>query len=150
MDRVAREVIEDAGYGEKFRHRLGHAIGWDVHEPPFLTAGDTTLVQDGMTFTIEPSIFQNRTFSARVEDCIVARPSGGEKLTTGFQELFVVEQLAAQAGSLLTLLAEPCSSQAFPSAGMTQTYGSSPVRQFRPSGHSVDGGQLDACGSRTR
>jgi Xaa-Pro aminopeptidase len=91
VDRVARAVIEDAGYGDKFRHRLGHAIGWDVHEPPFLTKGDTTLVEEGMIFTIEPSIFQDGTFSARVEDCIVARPDGGEALTTGWQDLVVVE-----------------------------------------------------------
>ena len=91
VDRVARAVIEDAGYGHAFRHRLGHAIGWDVHEPPFLAKGDTTLVEEGMIFTIEPSIFQDGTFSARVEDCIVARPEGGEALTTGWQELVVVE-----------------------------------------------------------
>lgn len=91
VDRVARAVIEDAGYGDTFRHRLGHAIGWDVHEPPFLTKGDTTLVEEGMIFTIEPSIFQDGTFSARVEDCIVARPTGGEALTTGWQDLVVVE-----------------------------------------------------------
>ncbi len=91
VDRVARAVIEDAGYGNAFRHRLGHAIGWDVHEPPFLTKGDTTLVEEGMIFTIEPSIFQDGTFSARVEDCIVARPNGGEALTTGWQDLVVVE-----------------------------------------------------------
>jgi Xaa-Pro aminopeptidase len=91
VDRAARAVIEDAGYGDKFRHRLGHAIGWDVHEPPFLTKGDTTVVQEGMIFTIEPSIFQDRTFSARVEDCIVARPGGGEALTKGWQDLVVIE-----------------------------------------------------------
>jgi Xaa-Pro dipeptidase len=91
VDRVARAVIEDAGYGSAFRHRLGHAIGWDVHEPPFLTKGDTTVVQEGMIFTIEPSIFQDGTFSARVEDCIVARPGGGEALTSGWQDLVVVE-----------------------------------------------------------
>ena len=62
------------GYGKDFRHRLGHGIGWDVHEPPFLTKGDTTLVREGMIFTIEPSIFRDMDFSARVEDCIVARP----------------------------------------------------------------------------
>jgi Xaa-Pro aminopeptidase len=62
-----------------------------VHEPPFLTKGDTTLVEEGMIFTIEPSIFQDGTFSARVEDCIVARPDGGEALTTGWQDLVVVE-----------------------------------------------------------
>ncbi len=91
VDRIARDVIAEAGYGDKFRHRLGHAIGWDVHEPPFLTKGDTTVVQEGMIFTIEPSIFQEGTFSARVEDCIVARPGGGEALTTGWQDLVVVE-----------------------------------------------------------
>ena len=91
VDRAARDVLEDAGYGHAFRHRLGHGIGWDVHEPPFLTKGDTTEVREGMVFTIEPSIFRDNTFSARVEDCIVARPGGGEPLTKGFQDLIVIE-----------------------------------------------------------
>lgn len=90
VDKAARDVLEDAGYGEAFRHRLGHAIGWDVHEPPFLTNGDTTLVEEGMIFTIEPSIFRDGGMSARVEDCVVARPDGGEALTRGFQELIVI------------------------------------------------------------
>ena len=90
-DAAARKVIEDAGYGETFRHRLGHGIGMDVHEPPFLTNGDETPLQEGMLFTIEPSITQFNTFSARVEDVVVARPGGGEKLTSGFQDLIVVE-----------------------------------------------------------
>ena len=91
VDKAARDVLDDAGYGHAFRHRLGHGIGWDVHEPPFLTKGDETLVQEGMIFTIEPSIFQDGGMSARVEDCIVARPGGGEALTKGFQDLIVVE-----------------------------------------------------------
>ncbi|MEQ8658568.1 MAG: Xaa-Pro peptidase family protein [Hyphomicrobiales bacterium] len=90
VDKAARDVLEDAGYGEAFRHRLGHAIGWDVHEPPFLTNGDKTLVEEGMIFTIEPSIFRDGDSSARVEDCVVARPNGGEALTSGFQELIVI------------------------------------------------------------
>ena len=90
VDRAARDVLENAGYGEAFRHRLGHAIGLDVHEPPFLTASDPTLVQDGMLFTIEPSITRFETFSARVEDVVVARPDGGEPLTSGFRDLLVV------------------------------------------------------------
>ncbi len=89
-DRAARQVIEAAGYGETFRHRLGHAIGMDVHEPPFLTEGDETPLEEGMLFTIEPSIMQMNDFSARVEDIVVARPGGGEKLTNGWQELIVV------------------------------------------------------------
>lgn len=90
VDRAARDVIADAGYGTAFRHRLGHAIGWDVHEPPFLTRGDATIVEEGMIFTVEPSIFQDGTFSARVEDCVVVRPGGGEPLTRGYGELLVV------------------------------------------------------------
>ncbi len=91
VDKAARDVLVEAGYGDRFRHRLGHAIGWDVHEPPFLTKGDATQVEEGMIFTIEPSIFQDGSVSARVEDCVVARPEGGEKLTSGFQDLIVIE-----------------------------------------------------------
>ena len=90
-DAAARKVIEDAGYGEAFRHRLGHGIGMDVHEPPFLTKGDETPLQEGMLFTIEPSIMQLNDYSSRVEDVVVARPGGGEKLTNGWQELIVVD-----------------------------------------------------------
>jgi Xaa-Pro aminopeptidase len=91
VDAAARAVIADAGYGAAFRHRLGHGIGWDVHEPPFLTRGSDTLLQEGMMFTIEPSIMQDNSFSARVEDVVVARPGGGEPLTRGYQSLIVVE-----------------------------------------------------------
>ncbi len=89
-DAAARTVIEDAGYGEMFRHRLGHGIGMDVHEPPFLTAGDTTVLEEGMCFTAEPSIFMPHVMGARVEDVVVVRPGAGEPLTRGFQELYIV------------------------------------------------------------
>lgn len=91
VDAAARAVIAEAGYGAEFRHRLGHGIGMDVHEPPFLTAGDTTPIREGMLFTIEPSITQFDTFSARVEDVVVARPGGGEPLTRGYQDLIVID-----------------------------------------------------------
>ncbi|MBN1287426.1 MAG: aminopeptidase P family protein [Anaerolineae bacterium] len=91
VDAAARRVIEDAGLGAAFRHRLGHSIGLDVHEPPFLTQTDHTVLQDGMLFTVEPSILFDARCSARVEDVVVARPGGGEPLTAGFQELYVVD-----------------------------------------------------------
>jgi Xaa-Pro aminopeptidase len=91
VDRAARRVITEAGYGEAFRHRLGHGIGTDVHEPPFLTAHDETLLQAGMLFTVEPSITQFEGFSARVEDVVVVREGGGQVLTAGFRELRIVE-----------------------------------------------------------
>ena len=90
VDRAARKVVEEAGYGKYFRHRLGHGIGMDVHEPPFLMETDATPVEEGMCFTIEPSILISGGFAARVEDIIVARPGGGEPLTTGYQDLIVV------------------------------------------------------------
>jgi Xaa-Pro dipeptidase len=91
VDKAARDVITNAGYGKAFRHRLGHGIGMDVHEPPFLTAGSKTVLQEGMLFTVEPSITQFHTFSCRVEDVVVVREGGGEPLTKGFRELLVAE-----------------------------------------------------------
>lgn len=90
-DAAARQVIIEAGFGPAFRHRLGHGIGMDVHEPPFLTKGDKTPLREGMLFTVEPSIMQFETFSSRVEDVVVVRQGGGEPLTTGFQSLIVID-----------------------------------------------------------
>jgi Xaa-Pro aminopeptidase len=89
-DAAARKVIADAGYGDRFRHRLGHGIGKDVHEPPFLTQGSTTVLEAGMMFTVEPSILTPNGFSARVEDVVLAMPGSGQPLTSGFQDLIVV------------------------------------------------------------
>lgn len=88
-DAAARKVLADAGYGEAFRHRLGHAIGMDVHETPFLMESDRTILQPGMCFTVEPSI-STATMSARVEDIIVVRDGKPEELTGRFKELHVV------------------------------------------------------------
>jgi D-alanyl-D-alanine dipeptidase len=89
-DAAARAVIAEGGYGDAFRHRLGHAIGLDVHERPWLLSGDTAVLQPGMCFTVEPSIFIPHRFGARVEDVVVVRAGGGEPLTSGFQELHIV------------------------------------------------------------
>ena len=89
-DAAARAVIADGGYGEAFMHRLGHAIGLDVHESPFLTEGDTTELQEGMFFTVEPSIFIPQKLGCRTEDVVVVWPNGGEPLTNGYQILHVV------------------------------------------------------------
>jgi Xaa-Pro aminopeptidase len=92
VDRVARAVIEDAGYGSKFRHRPRprHRLGRATSQP-FLTKGDTTTVREGHDLHHRALDLPGRHFSARVEDCIVARPGGGEPLTTGWQDLVVVE-----------------------------------------------------------
>jgi len=89
-DAAARQIIVAGGYGPAFRHRLGHGIGMDVHEPPFLTAGDATVLEEGMCFTVEPSIFMPHHLGARVEDVVVVRAGRGEALTSGFQSLHIV------------------------------------------------------------
>lgn len=90
LDAVARRVIADAGYGDGFTHRLGHGIGIDVHESPFLFPGDDTTLQSGMCFTIEPSIRVPGLGGVRVEDVVMVTPNGGEPLHTYSRELLVM------------------------------------------------------------
>jgi Xaa-Pro aminopeptidase len=77
---VCRAPIEEAGLGEHFRHRMGHGIGLDVHERPFLSPEDQTPLEPGMTFTDEPSIIIRGRFSVRIEDIVVCDEGGGRKL----------------------------------------------------------------------
>ena len=81
VDAMARAVIAEGGYGDYFTHRLGHGIGLDVHEPPFLDAGDERYVEEGMCFTVEPSIFMPGRLGSRIEDVVVVTAKGGEPLT---------------------------------------------------------------------
>jgi Xaa-Pro aminopeptidase len=76
VDRATRAVIEDAGYGEWYRHRTGHCIGLDTHERPFLSEEDDTVLEPGMAFTIEPSIFWPGRVGVRVEDLYVLEEGG--------------------------------------------------------------------------
>jgi Xaa-Pro aminopeptidase len=80
VNAACRAPIEAAGLGEGFRHRMGHGIGLDVHERPFLSVEDDTPLEEGMTFTDEPSIVLDGRFGVRVEDVIVVRPGGAERL----------------------------------------------------------------------
>jgi Xaa-Pro aminopeptidase len=79
---ACRRPIEEAGLGEHFRHRMGHGIGMNVHERPFLSAEDSTELEAGMTFTDEPSIMIPGRFSVRIEDIIVVEDGGGRMLNT--------------------------------------------------------------------
>ena len=67
-DRAARKVIEDAGYGQYFTHRLGHGLGLDGHEPPYLVHGNSQPLVAGNTVTIEPGIYMPEKFGVRIED----------------------------------------------------------------------------------
>ena len=90
LDRVARRIIERAGYGEGFVHRLGHGIGVTVHEPPFLYQPDETLLVSGMTFTVEPSIHLPEGYWCRVEDVVMVTEKGGLPFSNFHKELTVI------------------------------------------------------------
>jgi Xaa-Pro dipeptidase len=87
VDRAARAVIEAAGYGAYFPHRTGHGLGLEVHEPPYLVAGDATPLQPGMIFTVEPGIYLPGKGGVRIEDVVVVTETGGESLTAFPREL---------------------------------------------------------------
>jgi Xaa-Pro aminopeptidase len=80
VNAACRAPIEAAGLGGGFRHRMGHGIGLDVHERPFLSVEDETPLEAGMTFTDEPSILVDGSFGVRVEDVIVVTETGGRAL----------------------------------------------------------------------
>src|SRR6266849_4569751 len=81
LDRLARKTIADGGYGQYFTHRLGHGIGLDGHEPPYLVEGNETRMENGMTFTIEPGIYQLGKFGVRIEDDCLMTDNGVEVLS---------------------------------------------------------------------
>ena len=80
VNAACRAPIEEAGLGEHFRHRMGHGIGLDVHERPFISEEEETPLGPGMTFTDEPSIIIPGRFSVRIEDIVVCEEGGGRKL----------------------------------------------------------------------
>jgi len=81
IDLAARTVIEQAGYGEFFMHRLGHGLGVEVHEPPYITSTDNTVIEEGMVFSIEPGIYLPGQFGIRLEDIVIIRSDGPEILS---------------------------------------------------------------------
>ncbi len=82
VDRAARRVIEQAGYGEYFNHRTGHGLGLEVHEPPYIVEGNERILEPGMTFTVEPGVYLPDQGGVRIEDDVVVTADGGESLTT--------------------------------------------------------------------
>lgn len=80
VDRVVRSVIEERGYGDAFTHRTGHGVGLDVHEPPYLVAGNPRELEPGMVASVEPGIYLENKFGVRIEDLVVVTNDGCERL----------------------------------------------------------------------
>jgi Xaa-Pro dipeptidase len=91
VDRAARKVIEDAGYGEFFTHRLGHGLGMDGHEHPYLVRGNRTPLVAGNVQTVEPGIYMPGKFGVRIEDDYAVRDAEPEGLSARSLELQVLK-----------------------------------------------------------
>jgi Xaa-Pro aminopeptidase len=87
VDAAARAVIQQAGYGEFFTHRLGHGIGLDIHEDPYMVKGNTLPIAAGMSFSDEPGIYLPDKFGVRIEDILFMKDTGAERLTEFPHEL---------------------------------------------------------------
>ena len=80
VDKVGRDIIAGAGYGEAFLHRTGHGIGMETHEEPYIVDGNDLVLEPGMTFSIEPGIYLDGRHGARIEDILVCTHDGAERL----------------------------------------------------------------------
>jgi Xaa-Pro aminopeptidase len=83
-------VIEEAGYGEYFIHRIGHGIGLSTHEPPYIVAGETQPLVPGMCFSVEPGIYLPQRFGVRIEDIVTVTDDGGRRLNNSSHDLQIV------------------------------------------------------------
>jgi Xaa-Pro aminopeptidase len=91
IDVAAREVIAGAGFGEFFIHRTGHGIGLDVHEEPYIIAGNALPLEPGMAFSVEPGIYQPGRWGARIEDIVIVTEDGVESVNNQPHELVVLD-----------------------------------------------------------
>lgn len=91
IDLAARAIIEEAGYGELFPHRIGHGLGISVHEYPSLTEHNEMPLEEGMVFTIEPGIYDPEITGVRIEDDVLVTKNGVEVLTKFPKDLKIIE-----------------------------------------------------------
>ncbi|TWV44869.1 aminopeptidase P family protein [Streptomyces misionensis] len=91
VDRAARAVIADAGYGEYFIHRTGHGIGVTTHEPPYMIEGEELPLVPGMCFSVEPGIYLPGRFGVRIEDIVTVTEDGGRRLNNTTREMVIVD-----------------------------------------------------------
>nr|WP_296066783.1 aminopeptidase P family protein [uncultured Actinoplanes sp.] len=90
VDRVARSVITEAGYGEFFIHRTGHGIGLTTHEPPYIVEGEELPLVPAMCFSIEPGIYLPGRFGVRIEDIVTVTGDGGRRFNNSSREMRTV------------------------------------------------------------
>ncbi|MDN5771151.1 MAG: M24 family metallopeptidase, partial [Microlunatus sp.] len=91
VDAAARDIITDAGYGERFLHRTGHGIGLETHEDPYIVAGNDLPLEPGMVFSVEPGIYFAGQHGARIEDIVACTADGVEPFNLRSHELVIID-----------------------------------------------------------
>jgi len=91
VDRVTRQVIADAGFGEYFIHRTGHGIGMEEHEDPYIVEGNTLPLEAGHAYSVEPGIYVPGKWGMRLEDIVVATDDGPRRLNNSDHSLVAVD-----------------------------------------------------------
>lgn len=91
IDAAARDLITAEGYGDAFIHRVGHGLGLDVHEEPYLVKGNTLPLAEGMVFSDEPGIYLEGRFGVRIEDAVVCTAEGGKRLNEATRDLIIMK-----------------------------------------------------------
>lgn len=90
VDKVARDIIEDAGYGENFNHSLGHGIGLEIHEMPNLSPRSEDILKTGNIVSVEPGIYLEGFCGIRIEDIVIVRDNGCENLTHSRKDFIIL------------------------------------------------------------
>jgi len=90
VDRAARDIIAAAGFGDQFVHRVGHGIGTEAHEDPYMVRGNTLALEAGHAFSVEPGMYFPGRFGLRLEDIVVATPDGPARLNNAARDIAVV------------------------------------------------------------
>jgi Xaa-Pro aminopeptidase len=90
VDAACRDPIAAAGHGQLFLHRTGHGIGLEEHEDPYIVAGNAEPLEPGMAFSIEPGLYPQGRYGARIEDIVVCTADGGRRLNTTSRDLRIV------------------------------------------------------------
>ncbi|MFZ7132840.1 MAG: M24 family metallopeptidase, partial [Eubacteriales bacterium] len=90
VDNAARKIIDEKGYGEYNPTRLGHGIGYSVHEAPYITGYNNLILENGMAFSIEPGIYMKDKFGVRIEDIVIIEDGKAVRLNNFTKEMIII------------------------------------------------------------
>ena len=90
VDKAARDIIEDSGYGKTFTHSLGHGVGLEIHEQPNLSPRSEDILKSGNVVSVEPGIYVEGFCGVRIEDVVLVTPDGYENFTHSPKDLIIL------------------------------------------------------------